>query len=1150
MKLGYISGNNPKPAEDSEEYEQWVRTDSLVISWLLNTISKEIVESFLYIDTARELWLEIEARYGVSNGPLVYQLQREIASASQGTLSVSAYFAKLKKLWDELGCLRKTPSCSCGALKELALMKETDHLMQFLMGLNDTFEGIRGQILMLEPLPTVTKAYATILREERQREVSSTLSSSLQNVAMQKKKTGNSSNRVLNVAEIAQNTLDEQAVAEIIRGEFQKFMEGVAPGTFERTRSDEFEDFADGFKQHVDTIGNVQLPNNFMLTNDHKTNQIVAVGRLLGKLYILDENSFKTVTINSSLNFFQEQGLNARTLDTALGMCEICPLAKQSRLPFSLCDKQAAEIFDLVNMDIWGPYNQPSLSHCTYMLTLVDDHSRSTWTYLMKYKSQAVSVLKAFHRMIFTQFGKRIKTIRSDNGTEFLSLECQNFMIEEGIVHQRTCTHTPQQNGIIEIKHKHLLQIARALMFQSNMPAMFWSEALLTATYIINRLPTQVLNWKSPFEVLRKRTPEYTHMRVFGSLCFATNVQPHKRKFDYRSIKAVFLGYATGQKGYRLYDFNTHSLIVSRDVVFHEDVFPYAQKQLDPVTCTLPINLDDVDHLSSKTQGLEEDNHDTVSEELHVTPQEPEACTEPVIRRSSRVTTKPAWMQDFYCTHFDDPVPHITSFSPLHTYFLTSLTNLQEPRSYKQAYQLPEWRKAMQTELDALLKNDTWDVTALPTGKKPIGCRWIYKLKLKADGSIDKYKARLVAKDEELYMQPPEGYSVPEGHVCKLKRSLYGLKQASRQWNVEFTSKIEGLGFLQSPHDHCLFTKSTATGMTQSKPASTPLPAGIKFTSEAGHLLPNPKSYRRLIGRILYLGFTRPDISHAVQQLSQFMQHPCQQHWDAAHHLLRYLKAGADTSFLNFELVLDTAPDPFAKPTAPTETSPVESEEDLDRILGETDAEVRDVIGHIKGGAIEEKVPHESLPKPMMEDVPGPSGEVQVQKKDADVGEKAPVVGPGTCSADVPGLGRLSCIIRCPRSRTLIENQLMPSVWDIHKELAGVHGLGLFIGQKYPARSALLANVQVPMWDPQHPLCISLCTCKTSSWDRHRSKGCVKDFLYNIPHCVRKWMARVFILAASHLFPERCPSSIHRIMDVGQSLSFNEMTWILSETRG
>ncbi|KAL0433984.1 UNVERIFIED_CONTAM: hypothetical protein Slati_2732700 [Sesamum latifolium] len=92
MKLGFITRSNPKPPENSEEYEQWIRTDSLVISWILNTISKDIILSFLYIDNAREPCLETEAKYGVSNGPLVYQLQREIASASQGTLSVSAYF--------------------------------------------------------------------------------------------------------------------------------------------------------------------------------------------------------------------------------------------------------------------------------------------------------------------------------------------------------------------------------------------------------------------------------------------------------------------------------------------------------------------------------------------------------------------------------------------------------------------------------------------------------------------------------------------------------------------------------------------------------------------------------------------------------------------------------------------------------------------------------------------------------------------------------------------------------------------------------------------------------------------------------------------------------------------------------------------------
>ncbi|KAL0374194.1 UNVERIFIED_CONTAM: hypothetical protein Sradi_3335100 [Sesamum radiatum] len=143
----------------------------MVISWILNSISKDIVESFLYVDTARDLWLEIEARFGVSNGPLVYQLQREIASAAQGTHSVSSYFNRLKKLWDELGCLAPTPSSV--ATKEIADLYQRDHLMQFLMGLDESFEGIRNQILMIEPLPNVSKAYAIVLRVERQREANS-----------------------------------------------------------------------------------------------------------------------------------------------------------------------------------------------------------------------------------------------------------------------------------------------------------------------------------------------------------------------------------------------------------------------------------------------------------------------------------------------------------------------------------------------------------------------------------------------------------------------------------------------------------------------------------------------------------------------------------------------------------------------------------------------------------------------------------------------------------------------------------------------------------------------------------------------------------------------------------------------------------------
>ncbi|KAL0303104.1 UNVERIFIED_CONTAM: Retrovirus-related Pol polyprotein from transposon RE2 [Sesamum radiatum] len=352
--------------------------------------------------------------------------------------------------------------------------------------------------------------------------------------------------------------MDDQAISAFIKNEMKKILDKPA----EEDPFEEFNNYADGSKQCVETIGSILLSNvlqlddvllvpslKFNLLSDHRTNKIVAVGQLVGKLYILDEHSFETQTIRHFTEQLQEIGLVVSSTDvnlwhrrlghtstlvlnhldflkdvkTSLNICEVCPLAKQHRLDFPVSSTKTSNIFDLVHMDIWGPYNQHSLSQCTYMLTLVDDYSRSTWTFLMKYKSQTLSVLKEFHKMVLTQFEKRIKSLRSDNGTEFINQDYQNFMKNEGNIHQKTCVYTPQQNGVVERKHKYLLQIARALMFQSNVPNSFWSEALLTATYILNRLPTKILNGKSPYEILYKRTPAYEHLRVFGSLCFATN---------------------------------------------------------------------------------------------------------------------------------------------------------------------------------------------------------------------------------------------------------------------------------------------------------------------------------------------------------------------------------------------------------------------------------------------------------------------------------------------------------------------------------------------------------------------------------------------------------------------------------------------------
>ncbi|XP_031287087.1 uncharacterized protein LOC116145785 [Pistacia vera] len=156
----------------------------MVTSWILNSNSKEIVEAFLYTTSARELWKELEERFGERNGPLLYQIQREISSLAQGNMPVVQYYTKFKKLWDELTCLMAIPQCSCGVAKSVAGITSFNRLMQFLMGLNDSFDHIKNQILVMDPLPTVNKAYSMILRVKKQREVHVVFAKHLENSAL------------------------------------------------------------------------------------------------------------------------------------------------------------------------------------------------------------------------------------------------------------------------------------------------------------------------------------------------------------------------------------------------------------------------------------------------------------------------------------------------------------------------------------------------------------------------------------------------------------------------------------------------------------------------------------------------------------------------------------------------------------------------------------------------------------------------------------------------------------------------------------------------------------------------------------------------------------------------------------------------------
>jgi len=213
--------------------------------------------------------------------------------------------------------------------------------------------------------------------------------------------------------------------------------------------------------------------------------------------------------------------------------CIICPMARQSKLPFPSSNISTTSVFELIHVDTWGPYKTPTHNGFRYFITIVDDFSRATWTYLLSTKSNAFTILQSFIHMVERQFNSNIKIIRTDYAFELGSGKLQyEFFISKGIVQQTTCVHTPQQNGIVERKHKHLLETSRALLYQSHLPISYWGECLLTTSYLINRFPSSVLHFKTPFEILFKTKPIYSHLKCFGCLCFVSTLPIHRSKFD------------------------------------------------------------------------------------------------------------------------------------------------------------------------------------------------------------------------------------------------------------------------------------------------------------------------------------------------------------------------------------------------------------------------------------------------------------------------------------------------------------------------------------------------------------------------------------------------------------------------------------------
>lgn len=359
-----------------------------------------------------------------------------------------------------------------------------------------------------------------------------------------------------------------------------------------------------------------------------------------------------------------------------------------------------------------------------------------------------------------------IKSIQTDWGGEFRTFT--SYLKDNGIGHRVTCPHTSEQNGIIERKHRHIVELGLTLIAHSSMPLVYWDDAFNTATYLINRLPTPVLDGQSPYEKLFGTKPDYKMHKIFGCLCF-----PHLRPFNntklqLRSTPCVFLGYSNQHKGYKCLDISSKRMYVSRHVLFYEFNFPFASStKLSDVdlskssTVTLPLinNSLPISNSANSSITLPSSSNSNTSTTPSEAPlpisSEFETVSSPQFSSSlasashshnnptTSTTSVVANPRDSSNTHPMTTRAKAGIFKPrvLLTEYLDN-----EPPNFKLALKCPHWIKAMKEEYDALLNNATWDLVPCPKDKKIIGCKWIYKVKRNSNGSLARYKARLVAK--------------------------------------------------------------------------------------------------------------------------------------------------------------------------------------------------------------------------------------------------------------------------------------------------------------------------------------------------------------------------------------------------------------------
>ncbi|CAB4039167.1 Retrovirus-related Pol poly from transposon TNT 1-94, partial [Paramuricea clavata] len=583
---------------------------------------------------------------------------------------------------------------------------------------------------------------------------------------------------------------------------------------------------SDGAVFNIEQVGRLYYLNGIS-SSKNNAGTILEWHRILGHCNFSDIRKLENVVDGMKITSHKEVE------------CKTCTQGKMTQSRNRTPDKRANAPFDLVHSDLAGPISPGGKDGFNYALSFVDDYSGVIMIYFLKHKSDTVEATKQFLADI-APLGK-VKCIRSDNGGEFIGQKFKSLLRENTIKHETCAPYSPHQNVTAERAWLSLFNMARCLLLEAKLPKMLWTYAVMASAYIRNRCFNDRLG-KTPYEALTGIKPNLNNMHVFGAVCYAY-VQGSK-KLEPRSKEGIFVGYDKNSPAYLVYYPESMKVERVRCVKFFDSTeFDNENRQIDEEVVSLPRNTSYGEQQTGADENIEP----------AIPPVEGEVSR---VRYPTRTHNKPAYLSEYVVESITDSSANVAID---YCYRMNDI-----PACYSQAVNSPDsarWKKAMDEEFDSLVSNETFTLTMVPPNREIVGGKWVYTIK-SGPNDEETYKARYVAKgysqvpgvdyhetfaptarmssirvllqhavqndmivhqmdvkaaylnapiDCDIFVEQPKGYEKVGGNgkklVCKLNKSLYGLKQSGRNWNATLHNYLVKEGFMQSQADPCVYHK-------------------------------------------------------------------------------------------------------------------------------------------------------------------------------------------------------------------------------------------------------------------------------------------------------------------------------------------------------